>query len=282
MKKSLVPILIAFLLSSCGKHVSAVSQESKEIIERSETPISSVIEDTSSDVISSSTEESSNTIISSVVEESSSDTISSSLKESSSEIISSSEAVSSSEQISSSEATASSSASEPVSVLKKTLTFYNGGFTGSLDLDNSRADFKDWCNQDVSIFDSINCEGYAQVNYIGNQGDVNRFSTLILGSQNKTGKLVFNLSVRAINVKITVQPYTKYIAFNDTYNVDTHALISINNEEHDLYLETGYNGPTENKNFEYLNIDGTKTISIANKEEGQRVFVHSMEITYWG
>ena len=261
MKKSLAPILIAVLLSSCGKTPSAVSEESKEVIDSSDIPISSIVEDSSSDVISSSTEESSI---------------------SSSEIVSSSEAVSSGEQISSSEATTSSSEQEPVGVFKKTLTFYNGGFTGSLDLDNTLADFEDWCNQDVDIFDSINCEGYAQVNYIGNQGDVNRFSTLILGSQSKTGKLIFNLNVNAINVKITVQPYTKYIAYNDSYNVDTHALISINNEEHDLYLENGYSGPTENKEFEYLSIDGTKTISIANKDEGQRVFVHSMEITYWG
>ena len=88
--------------------------------------------------------------------------------------------------------------------------------------------------------------------------------------------------MKAINVKITVQPYTKYIAYNNTYNVDTHASISINNEEHDLYLENDYTGATENKEFEYIAIDGTNTISIANKEEGQRVFVHSMEITYWG
>ena len=246
MKKYLLPVLIAILLSSCGKTTSSGDQESKEIIESSSEPTSEIIS-------------------------------------SSEEIISSSEVTLSSELVSSSEETTTSSTPpDPVGVFEKTLTFYNGGFTGSLDLDNSRADFKDWCNQDGDIFDSINCEGYAQVNYIGNQGDANRFSTLILGSQSKTGKLVFNLSVYAIKVKITVQPYTKYIAYNNTYNVDTHASISINNEGHDLYLETGYTGSTENKEFEYLSVDGTKTISIANKEEGQRVFVHSMEITYWG
>ena len=237
MKKSIVPVLIALLLSGCGKSTSAVSQESNEGVDSACTPISSVVEESS---------------------------------------------ISSSEVITSSEETASSSQQEPIGVLKKTLTFYNADFTGSLDLDNTRADFEDWCNQDTPIFDSIDCEGYAQVNYIGNQGDANRFSTLILGSQSKIGKLVFSLNVKAINVKITVQPYTKYIAYNNTYNVDTHASISINNEEHDLYLENDYTGATENKEFEYIAIDGTNTISIANKEEGQRVFVHSMEVTYWG
>lgn len=253
MKKYLLPIPIAVLLSSCGKTTHISSQESKETIESSTVTITSEVEDSSNEVLSSNEE-----IVSSSEEQSSA-----------------------SEELSLSDIS-SSSTEKPLSILKKTLTFYNGGFTGSLDLPGTMDSFINWCNQDTPIINSIGCVGYAQLNYIGNQNDENRFSTLILGSQSQTGKLIFNLAVTAIHVRVNVQPYTKYIAYNNSYNVDTHAVIYINDVEHDLYLEDGYNGPTDSRDFEYGNTDGMGTITIANKENNQRVFVHSVEITYWG
>ena len=251
MKKSLAPILIAVLLSSCGKHISAVSQESKEVIESSDAPISSVIEDSSSITVSSAYEENS------------------------SEVISSSEIISFSEE-------ATTSAPAPAEVSYKTVTFYNGGFTGSLDLEVTQTNFVNWYNGDDHILDSVSLDGYAQVNYIGNEGDSNRFSTLILGSQSKTGALSFNFNVDVIYVKVIVQAYSKYIAFNDTWNVDKHAKILINNVDHDLSLPDNHEGPADEKEFDLGIASSTKTITLANYEEGQRVFVHSMEITYWG
>lgn len=245
MKKFLFPILIAVLLSSCGKTAPTSSQESKETEDNSIASISSSEEETTS----------------------SNETISSSNEES----------------LSSSEETVTSSSEQtPVGVSKKTVTFYNGGFTGSLDLTVTQTNFVNWFNGDNPILDSVGLDGYAQVNYIGNEGESTRFSTLTLGSQSKTGALSFNFNVDVTYVKVTVQAYSKYIAYTDTWNVDKHSTILINNVNHNLYLADDHEGPAEEKEFDCGFTGGTKTVTLANKEEGQRVFVHSMEITYWG
>lgn len=181
--------------------------------------------------------------------------------------------------------TSESTTSQPdqVGVVKKTVTFYNGGFTNSsLDKEASQNQFVTWFNNGDDVLTSIGYQGYAQLNYIGNTSDSWRFSTLILGSGSKTGKITFNFKYNIVSIKVEVQPYTKYIAYNNTYSVDTSATFVLDNDEHDLSLEAGYQGETERKTFEKAYAEGTKTISIANKDEGQRVFVHSLELTYWG
>ena len=175
-----------------------------------------------------------------------------------------------------------SSSSEPEDgVKKKTVTFLNGGFTNSsLDQPASRAQFVEWFNGDDDILNSINYTGYAQLNYNGNANDSWRFSTLILGSQNSEGTITFNFNVHVVEVKIVVQPYTKYIAYNDTYNIDRSAKFIFNEEEHDLSVDSSHTGETEKVTLDCFSKQNENKFKIANKEGGQRVFVHSFELTY--
>ena len=220
------------------------------------------------------------------------DAVSSSVNASSSQTssaISSSKETSSSAASSSSEAQSSSASTtsnppDPVGVFHKVVTFYNGGFTNSsLEQPASRQQFIDWFNNGENVLNSITYEAYAQLNYIGNQNDTWRFSTLILGSQSSNGKITFNLNVQALSVKVVVQPYTKYIAYTNSYNVDTNATFLVDSQEYDLSLEEGYSGETENVTIEHtFGENPVSSFSISNKDAKQRVFVHSLDITYWG
>lgn len=227
---------------------------------------------------SSSSQESSKNDVSSQA-----DTVSSNSEISSSQETSSSAASSSSEAQSSSAST-TSNPPDPVGVYHKVVTFYNGGFTNSsLEQPASRQQFVDWFNNGDNVLDSITYEAYAQLNYIGNQNDSWRFSTLILGSQSSNGKITFNLNIQALSVKVVVQPYTKYIAYSDSYNVDTNATFLVDSQEYDLSLEEGYTGETENVTIEHtFGENPVSSFSISNKDAKQRVFVHSLDITYWG
>ena len=171
----------------------------------------------------------------------------------------------------------------PVGVTKKTVSFYNGGFTSSsLNQEASRNQFVTWFNNGDDVLESIGYQGYAQLNYIGNTSDSWRYSTLILGSGNSEGKITFNFKVDIISIKVTVQAYSKYIAYNDSYSTDTDSIFILDNDEHDLSVEDNHQGDTEKETIEKAYMEGTKVISIANKEAGNRVFVHSLELTYWG
>ena len=172
---------------------------------------------------------------------------------------------------------------EPVGVVTKTVSFLNGGFTNStLNQAASQTQFVEWFNKSANILSSIDYSGYAQMNYIGNANDSWRFSTLILGSQNSEGAITFNFNVHVVSVKIVVQPYTKYISYNDTYNIDKSAKFYFNEEEHDLSVDANHSGDTEKVTLECFPNQNENKFKIANKEAGQRVFVHSFELTYWG
>lgn len=166
-------------------------------------------------------------------------------------------------------------------VKKKTVSFLNGGFTNSsLDQPASRTKFVEWFNGDDDILNSIDYTGYAQLNYIGNASDSWRFSTLILGSANSEGTIAFNFNVHVTSVKIVVQPYTKYISYNNTYNIDKSATFIFNTEEHDLSVDASHTGETEKTTIECFPNQNENRFKIANKEANQRVFVHSFELTY--
>ena len=187
---------------------------------------------------------------------------------------------SASENSNSSTSSSNSSSSQDTTVNKKTISFLNGGYTGSLDEAKSQTSFVTWFNGDDNILSSIVCTNKAQVNYIGNAGDSWRFSTLILGSQNALGTITFNFNVHVTAVKIVVQPYTKYISYNNTYNIDRSATFVFNQEEHDLSVATDYSGETEKTTIECTPNANENKFIISNKTIGQRVFIHSFELTY--
>ena len=231
---------------------------------------------TSSSVTSSSSLESSSSS-----QATSSSSSSSSVSSTSS---SSSSAISSSSSSSSSSAASSTTSNppEPIGVSTKTVSFLNGNFTNSsLNQPASQQQFVNWFNNGDDVLGSIGYSGYAQMNYIGNQNDSWRFSTLILGSGNSEGTITFNFNVHVTLVKIVVQPYTKYISYNNAYNIDRNATFLFDDEEHDLSVEESYVGETEKTTLTCTPDPEQNKFTIANKDAGQRVFVHSFELTYW-
>ena len=127
------------------------------------TTSSDVEENSSSSTTSSETSvnsESSNVVSSSSLESSSSS------QSTSGQTISSSSSSSASNSISST----TSNPPDPVGVVTKTVSFLNGGFTNSsLDQAKSQEQFVDWFNNGDNLLASIDYDGYAQMNYIGNK-----------------------------------------------------------------------------------------------------------------
>ena len=210
-------------------------------------------------------------------EDQTSDSNSSTSKENSS---TSSKASTSSSATTSSSSSSISSSNTQDNTTTKTVSFLNGGYTGSLDEAASKTSFVTWFNGSDNILNSIDCTNKAQVNYIGNTSDSWRFSTLILGSQNNLGTITFNFNVHVTQVKIVVQPYTKYITYTSTYNIDRSATFIFNEEEHDLSVAADYSGETEKVTLNCSPKQNENKFTISNKEVNQRVFVHSFELTY--
>ncbi len=166
-----------------------------------------------------------------------------------------------------------------------TITFRNGGFTTStFEKEATQNSFITWFNNHENadgLLTSItydNSNYYAQMNYIGNEGDANRFSTLILGSQSKNGLIKFNFSHLIESVTCTVQAYSKYISYSDSYSVDLNSAFKINQTSQDLSLPNGYSGPTEEVQVNATINPEATNFSISSN--GGRVFVHEMTITY--
>ena len=161
----------------------------------------------------------------------------------------------------------------------KTVSFLNGGFTNSsLDQAASQQNFINWFNGTDDLLISINYSGYSQLNWIGNEKDSWRFSTLILGSSSKDGNIKFNFSHEIKSVKLNIQGYCKYIAYSDSYSVDTDSKFYLDDELTDLSVSPGTTSELEKKDVTKSYSSSTTSLTI--RSEDGRVFVHSMEITY--
>ena len=164
-------------------------------------------------------------------------------------------------------------------IYTKTVSFYNGGFTNSsLNQTQSQQDFVNWFNGEDDILESINYTGYSQLNYIGNEGEATRFSTLILGSASQNGNIKFNFKYDVVSVKVNVQSYTKYIAYTSSWNNDLDSVFYIDSDQYDLSLSAGYTGATDT--HDYIKSYNPAVKSLTIKSEDGRVFVHSMELQY--
>ena len=161
----------------------------------------------------------------------------------------------------------------------KTVSFLNGGFTNSsLNQAASQQNFVNWFNGTDDLLTSINYSGYSQLNWIGNEKDSWRFSTLILGSSSQDGNIKFNFAHEIKSVKFNIQGYCKYIAYSDSYSVDTDSKFYLDDELTDLSVSAGTTGELEKKDVSKSY--STSTTSLTIRSEDGRVFVHSMEITY--
>ena len=247
-------ILAAALLVACSSNSKLSSASSNTDTSSNQTTESN---DTSSSENSTASSESSN---------SSSERSSSSIESSSS----------SSSSSASSSSGSSSSTTTPDGTATKVVTFYNGGFkSSSLDTAKSQNEFVTWFNNGDNTLKSIGYEGYLQLNEI----DTAKNTTLILGSSKSDGKLTFNFNYYIHSVKAVVQAYTKY--YNNTDNNDKNATFLIDTTEYDLSIDESHTGPSERKTFTKEYSEAPKSFSISNKTANQRVFVHSLEITYY-
>ena len=161
----------------------------------------------------------------------------------------------------------------------KSVTFLNGGFTNStLDQADSQQKFINWFNGSDDLLESINYSGYSQLNWIGNEKDSWRFSTLILGKSSENGNIGFVFSHKIKSIKINIQGYCKYIEYTASYSVDTNSKFYIDDSLTDLSVSAGFTGELEKKDVVKEYTTPTKSFTIRNKDG--RVFVHSMELTY--
>ena len=174
---------------------------------------------------------------------------------------------------------------EPKETKTCTVDFRNGGFTtSSFENANTQASFIEWFNNHENgegLLRSIDYDDstyYTQMNYIGNEGDPNRFSTMILGSQNKTGELSFELNYAISKITCTVQAYVKYISYSDSYSVDTESVFYIDTDSIDLSIDN-YDELPEEKEFSVTKRENETSFTISS--DGSRVFVHQMIIEYF-
>ena len=152
-----------------------------------------------------------------------------------------------------------------------TLTFLNGGFTGSLDETKTLDNFTTWCKTKVDFISTIEETGYVQLN------NVNDLTTMIIGSAKSEGSLTFNFTKDVVSVALNVQAYTKYIDYNSSYSTDLESKFYVD----DVLLEDlsiSEAGETEKKGVEKKFDNPKKSFSISNKDG--RVFFHSMTISY--
>ena len=169
----------------------------------------------------------------------------------------------------------------PDTAVTKTITFLNNTPTSSSlhNNENSREQFVTWFNQSADgILNSISVGGFIQVQYIGNEKDSWRFSTLTLSSASNDGSLTFNFSKNIYKVKFNIQGYCKYIEYSQSYNVDTSSVFHLDDDDYDLSVSPGYTDLLEKQDVEKSYSTPTKSLTISST--GGRVFVHSMEITY--
>lgn len=192
-----------------------------------------------------------------------------------------------SESEGSSEAESSSSEEEEAETEECTITFRNGGFTTStFEKDTTQSSFINWFNNHENANGLLTSIGYdennyyVQMNYIGNEGDANRFSTYILGSKNYTGKMTFNFSKVIKSITCTVQAYCKYIEYSQSYSIDYNSVFYINQASTDLSVAESYSGNTEEVEVSAKMEAGAKSFSLSSKDKNERVFVHQIKITY--
>ena len=166
-----------------------------------------------------------------------------------------------------------------------TITFRNGGFTtSSFEKATTQSSFIEWFNSHENAAGLLGSIGYnsstsyVQMNYVGDNDDPKRFSTYILGSKNSDGSMTFNFNYPIFSVQCTVQAYSKYIAYSDSYSIDYNSVFKLNDTERNLSVASDYTGITpEVIVTDYPARDTTK---IKLSSEGGRVFVHEMVITY--
>lgn len=115
-------------------------------------------------------------------------------------------------------------------------------------------------------------------------------STLQLGSRSGAGEIDFTFNYPVTRVTVQVQAYWTAYSYSGqplTYNVDENANICIGNDNNYVDLKNAGGAEPEKvtKSFDFNNATEIKLYDVMDcddlpDKQGQRVYIHSMEITY--
>ena len=125
-------------------------------------------------------------------------------------------------------------------------------------------------NQNATILERVEAEGYAQINDFGDT------KALIVSSNKKDGSLTFNFLKDLVSITITASPYKKYIDYSDSYSLDEEPVLIVNNETWNF--ETAVEKRDLDKIEKKFDINSS-TLTIEGKA-GKRVFIHSLEMEF--
>lgn len=194
----------------------------------------------------------------------------------------------------SSEASSSDESSEEIIQGNKTLsvTFLNNTAFPKGGLPNSdHAAFIEAFNGESNLLASFTNTQNNLVQISNNTSDdcyIN--STLQLGSRSGAGEIAFTFNYPVTRVTLEVQAYWTAFSYTGqplTYNVDENANICVDNDNN--YIDLKNNGGAEPekviRSFDFNNATQVKLYDVMDcdslpDKQGQRVYIHSMEITY--
>lgn len=200
-------------------------------------------------------------------------------------------------QQSTSENTESESAGGGTGTLK--VNFYNNSSfpTGNV-LDNKEGFISAFNNGEKTgdlfrdVLSDVSCNDKTRVQIANNTSDVCHINSILqLGTRSGTGELTLKFSsVPLVSVKIVTQAYWTCYQYGDnpiTYNVDEYANICVGND--DNYIDLSSDGTSEpeliTREYWFEHCFELKLYDVMNQDplpdkQGQRVYIHSLELTF--
>ena len=176
----------------------------------------------------------------------------------------------------------------------KTVTFKDGSFIGQLDQPSTRDNFISYVNGTNDLLSSVSLVGKSESKEMS-------FDTLVdgekqsekhvvwwLGSSAYNGVLTMNFNYEVTAISLSIQSYYKpYIdAYTDPdnpvayLNVDSTTKMYIDTEENTKDLSCSETEIPEVVSFDKNYEKPTKQITLGTFEPGERVYIHSMQLTY--
>lgn len=179
-------------------------------------------------------------------------------------------------------------------VLTKTITFTDGSFIGQLDQPSTRTNFVTYINGTDNLLSSVSLVGKSESKEMDFQ-ILDEAGTKVtekhvmwwMGSASATGKLTMDFNCDVTGIKLTIQAYHKPCV--NTWDEPEPFLVPNADKSAKLYIDSADNvkdlsftteTTPEIVDFSKTYQTPTKQIIIGNLDIQQRVFIHSMEITY--
>ena len=104
-------------------------------------------------------------------------------------------------------------------------------------------------------------------------------TSLTVGTGKYAGNIKFNFSKQIVKLDFTIQAYHSFNDYQNQYNMDTDAEVSVEGTKYDLSL-TSTDDPPEEK-VEHLTLTTPKNnIQFSNEAGGHRVYIHSVTLYY--